>query len=97
MADEKTLSLQKKQQAIGKIWIAFVNQIFSNIILFFVVVDAYAKWCGPCKAVESTFRRIRNESGDDLLHFAMVSYEQLAKNCLKGTVEIGHIGNKVIK
>lgn len=36
------------------------------------VVDVYAKWCGPCKAVTGLFRRIKNELGDDLLKFAIV-------------------------
>ncbi|TRY66197.1 hypothetical protein DNTS_028307 [Danionella cerebrum] len=34
------------------------------------VVDVYQQWCGPCKAVVSLFRKIKNELGDDLLHFA---------------------------
>ena len=41
--------------------------------IFPVVVDAYAAWCGPCKAIVSTLKRIKNELGDDLLHFATVS------------------------
>ncbi|MGH0121081.1 UNVERIFIED_CONTAM: hypothetical protein FKN15_069284 [Acipenser sinensis] len=35
------------------------------------VVDVYQQWCGPCRAVVSLFRKIKNELGDDLLHFAM--------------------------
>ncbi|XP_070570046.1 thioredoxin domain-containing protein 3 homolog isoform X6 [Ptychodera flava] len=35
------------------------------------VVDVYQKWCGPCKAVASLFKRVKNEIGDDLLHFAV--------------------------
>ncbi|KAI7808782.1 putative thioredoxin domain-containing protein 3-like protein [Triplophysa rosa] len=34
------------------------------------VVDVYQRWCGPCRAVVSLFRKIKNELGDDLLHFA---------------------------
>ena len=37
------------------------------------VVDAYSAWCGPCKAIVSSFKRIKNELGDDLLVFATVS------------------------
>ena len=36
------------------------------------VVDIYSGWCGPCKAVISLFRRVKNELGDDLLKFAIV-------------------------
>ncbi|XP_016324828.1 thioredoxin domain-containing protein 3 homolog [Sinocyclocheilus anshuiensis] len=35
-----------------------------------IVVDVYQKWCGPCRAVVSLFRKIKNELGDELLHFA---------------------------
>jgi len=42
-----------------------------------IVVDAYAGWCGPCRAIESTLRRIRNETGDDLLHFAMAETDHI--------------------
>ncbi|KAJ0005688.1 hypothetical protein NQD34_015582, partial [Periophthalmus magnuspinnatus] len=37
------------------------------------VVDVYQQWCGPCRAVISLLRKIKNELGDDLLHFAIVS------------------------
>ena len=44
-------------------------------ILFLLcpVIDVYQKWCGPCAAVLSLFKRLRNEVGDDLLRFAVVS------------------------
>nr|XP_054754240.1 thioredoxin domain-containing protein 3 homolog isoform X10 [Lytechinus pictus] len=35
------------------------------------VIDVYQKWCGPCAAVLSIFKRLRNEIGDDLLRFAV--------------------------
>ncbi|KAK2906163.1 hypothetical protein Q8A73_010106 [Channa argus] len=34
------------------------------------VVDVYQQWCGPCRAVVSLLRKIKNELSDDLLHFA---------------------------
>uniref|UniRef100_A0A667Y703 Nucleoside diphosphate kinase B n=1 Tax=Myripristis murdjan TaxID=586833 RepID=A0A667Y703_9TELE len=34
------------------------------------VVDVYQQWCGPCRAVVGLLRKIKNELGDDLLHFA---------------------------
>ena len=37
------------------------------------MVDVYSAWCGPCKAVISLFRRVKNELGDNLLRFAVVS------------------------
>ncbi|KAJ0070416.1 hypothetical protein NL108_007707, partial [Boleophthalmus pectinirostris] len=37
------------------------------------VVDVYQQWCGPCRAVISLLRKIKNELGDELLHFAAVS------------------------
>ena len=42
-----------------------------------VVVDVYQEWCGPCKAMTSSFRRVKNELGDELLHFAVVSHPPL--------------------
>nr|XP_021334264.1 thioredoxin domain-containing protein 6 isoform X2 [Danio rerio] len=35
-----------------------------------LVVDVYQQWCGPCRAVVGLFRKIKNELGDELLHFA---------------------------
>ncbi|XP_054839772.1 thioredoxin domain-containing protein 6 isoform X2 [Eublepharis macularius] len=42
-----------------------------------IVVDVYQCWCGPCKTVISLFRKIRNEHGDDLLHFAVAEVDSI--------------------
>jgi thiol-disulfide isomerase/thioredoxin len=58
--------------------------------IFPVVVDAYAAWCGPCKAIVSTLKRIKNELGDDLLLFATVSvicYDVVSECVHTGQVE----------
>uniref|UniRef100_A0A8D3AEQ3 Nucleoside diphosphate kinase B n=1 Tax=Scophthalmus maximus TaxID=52904 RepID=A0A8D3AEQ3_SCOMX len=34
------------------------------------VVDVNQQWCGPCRAVVSLLRKIKNELDDDLLHLA---------------------------
>ena len=54
----------------------FHNYLFSITIFtvhHFVVIDVYSGWCGPCKAIISLFRRLKNELGDDILRFATVS------------------------
>uniref|UniRef100_F7EXL8 NME/NM23 family member 9 n=1 Tax=Ornithorhynchus anatinus TaxID=9258 RepID=F7EXL8_ORNAN len=42
------------------------------------VVDVYQRWCGPCKTVVSLFKKIKNELGDDLLHFAVAEADCIA-------------------
>lgn len=42
-----------------------------------IVVDVYQKWCGPCNAVVSLFRRMRNETGDDLLKLAVAEADSI--------------------
>ncbi|XP_062987606.1 thioredoxin domain-containing protein 6 [Elgaria multicarinata webbii] len=42
-----------------------------------IVIDVYQGWCGPCKAVVNLFRKIRNELGDDLLHFAVAEVDSI--------------------
>eukprot|EP00064_Thunnus_orientalis_P013006 superscaffoldBa00002062_g13043 len=40
-------------------------------------VDVYQQWCGPCRAVVSLLRKIKNELGDDLLHFATAEADSI--------------------
>jgi len=42
-----------------------------------IVVDTYAAWCGPCKAIVSSFKRLKNELGDDLLVFATAESDSI--------------------
>ncbi|XP_050821677.1 thioredoxin domain-containing protein 6 isoform X4 [Gopherus flavomarginatus] len=42
-----------------------------------IVVDVYQGWCGPCRTVVNLFRKIRNELGDDLLHFAVAEVDSI--------------------
>uniref|UniRef100_A0AAV2JXV7 Nucleoside diphosphate kinase B n=1 Tax=Knipowitschia caucasica TaxID=637954 RepID=A0AAV2JXV7_KNICA len=41
------------------------------------IVDVYQQWCGPCRAVTSLLRKIKNELGDDLLHFATAEADNI--------------------
>ncbi|XP_064167214.1 thioredoxin domain-containing protein 6 isoform X2 [Anguilla rostrata] len=41
------------------------------------VVDVYQQWCGPCRAVVSLFRKVKNELGDDLLHFSTAEADSI--------------------
>eukprot|EP00745_Piridium_sociabile_P029264 TRINITY_DN47712_c0_g2_i1.p1 TRINITY_DN47712_c0_g2~~TRINITY_DN47712_c0_g2_i1.p1 ORF type:complete len:123 (+),score=21.16 TRINITY_DN47712_c0_g2_i1:41-409(+) len=41
------------------------------------VVDVYQDWSSHCDAMVSNFRRIKNELGDDLLHFAMAKSDTI--------------------
>ena len=47
------------------------------------MVDVYQEWAGPCKAMVSNFRRLKNELGDDLLRFGVVSICVAADNAFK--------------
>uniref|UniRef100_A0A3Q3EF05 Nucleoside diphosphate kinase B n=1 Tax=Labrus bergylta TaxID=56723 RepID=A0A3Q3EF05_9LABR len=42
-----------------------------------LLVDVYQQWCGPCRAVVSLLRKIKNELGDDLLHFATAEADSI--------------------
>uniref|UniRef100_A0A8C0HB93 Thioredoxin domain-containing protein n=1 Tax=Chelonoidis abingdonii TaxID=106734 RepID=A0A8C0HB93_CHEAB len=42
-----------------------------------IVVDVYQGWCGPCRTVVNLFRKIKNELGDDLLHFAVAEVDSI--------------------
>ncbi|KAM9274833.1 thioredoxin domain-containing protein 6 [Cariama cristata] len=42
-----------------------------------IVVDVFQAWCGPCKTVVDLFRKLRNEVGSDLLHFAVAEADSI--------------------
>ncbi|XP_040913941.1 thioredoxin domain-containing protein 6 [Toxotes jaculatrix] len=41
------------------------------------VIDVNQQWCGPCRAVVSLLRKIKNELSDDLLHFATAEADSI--------------------
>jgi len=41
------------------------------------VIDAYTRWSGPCSAITSLLRRLRNEVGDDILKFATADVDAI--------------------
>uniref|UniRef100_A0A3P9IR45 Nucleoside diphosphate kinase B n=1 Tax=Oryzias latipes TaxID=8090 RepID=A0A3P9IR45_ORYLA len=41
------------------------------------VVDVYQKWCGPCKPIVKHLRKVKNELGDVLLHFATAEADSI--------------------
>ncbi|XP_030832257.1 thioredoxin domain-containing protein 3 homolog isoform X6 [Strongylocentrotus purpuratus] len=69
-AKKETISLQKE----------ILNQEMWDELLSLeglTVIDVYQKWCGPCAAVLSLFKRLRNEVGDDLLRFAVAEADSI--------------------
>lgn len=56
-----------------------LGDLLSSLTLFFhkyhhlLVIDVYQAWCGPCKAMQTLFRKLKNElNEDEILHFAVV-------------------------
>ena len=46
------------------------------VLFYFPVVDAYTKWCGPCTALNSFFKKVKTDYSDPQLHFATVEVRQ---------------------
>ena len=46
-------------------WVLFLS-------FFFLVIDVYQEWCGPCTAMAGHLKEIKLQLGDDLLHCALV-------------------------
>ncbi|KAM4855326.1 thioredoxin domain-containing protein 3 [Urocitellus parryii] len=42
------------------------------------VIDVYQAWCGPCKAVQALFRKLKNElNEDEILHFVVAEADSI--------------------
>ncbi|XP_046316603.1 thioredoxin domain-containing protein 3 [Marmota monax] len=42
------------------------------------VIDVYQAWCGPCKAVQPLFRKMKNElNEDEILHFVVAEADSI--------------------
>ncbi|XP_058534011.1 thioredoxin domain-containing protein 3 isoform X2 [Ochotona princeps] len=43
------------------------------------VIDVYQAWCGPCKAMQTLFRKLKNElNEEDILHFVVAEADSIA-------------------
>ncbi|KAG8432621.1 hypothetical protein GDO86_017026, partial [Hymenochirus boettgeri] len=68
----------KKKEATLQITISNQEQWEETLsIKGLLVVDVYQAWCGVCKPTVSLFRKIKNELGDDLLHFAVAEADSI--------------------
>ncbi|XP_060051832.1 thioredoxin domain-containing protein 3 isoform X1 [Erinaceus europaeus] len=42
------------------------------------VIDVYQAWCGPCKAMQTLFRKLKNElNEDEILHFVVAEVDNI--------------------
>ncbi|XP_076975700.1 thioredoxin domain-containing protein 3 isoform X2 [Tamandua tetradactyla] len=42
------------------------------------VIDVYQAWCGPCKAMQALFRKLKNElNEDEILHFVVAEVDNI--------------------
>ncbi|XP_004439395.1 PREDICTED: thioredoxin domain-containing protein 3 [Ceratotherium simum simum] len=42
------------------------------------VIDVYQAWCGPCKAMQTLFRKLKNElNEDEILHFVVAEADSI--------------------
>jgi hypothetical protein len=57
------------------------------------VVDVYQQWAGPCKSVEANFKRIKFETGESLLKFALVI---IISYCIFMSTIYGYVGTHLI-
>lgn len=47
-------------------------RISTSHFIVLTVIDVYQQWAGPCKSVEGNFKRIKLETGEQMLKFALV-------------------------
>ncbi|KAK1996273.1 thioredoxin [Colletotrichum falcatum] len=43
----------------------------------FVIVDAFATWCGPCKAIAPILANLSNEEKNSKLHFVKIDVDEV--------------------
>ncbi|XP_026979747.1 thioredoxin domain-containing protein 3, partial [Sagmatias obliquidens] len=52
--------------------------LFFHKYYYLLVIDVYQAWCGPCKAMQTLFRKLKNElNEDEILHFAVAEADSI--------------------
>lgn len=74
--------MKKGQAAKKELQVELKNQVEWDDLLSpgkhgLYVVDVYAAWCGPCKAIVNTFQKLKNEHGEKL-NFALAVGENIS-------------------
>lgn len=61
---------------------------------FYLVVDVYTEWCGPCIPMIANLKKIKLELGGETLHYAIVNILSVFFNIIivicsdVGTIEV---------
>ena len=50
------------------------------------MIDVYQQWAGSCKSVEGNFKRIKLETGETMLKFALVIF--FVRVCLSSALSV---------
>lgn len=53
-----------------------------NNFIFYLVVDVYTEWCGPCIPMIANLKKIKLELGNENLHYAIVNTFLFFSQCL---------------
>lgn len=57
------------------------------------MIDVYQQWAGSCKSVEGNFKRIKLETGETMLKFALVNFHffSISSMCLLSALSVVYV------
>jgi len=51
----------------------YIHNTDNHYYNFFLVIDVYTEWCGPCIPMIANLKKIKLELGNESLHYAIVN------------------------